>query len=81
MVSYEIEAGGEGSGNLAVEILDKNGNSVVKGLGMSGTLSIPNVKLWWPYSMSKQNFTEMYILKVSFFYFIYCVTSKNIYIT
>ena len=29
MVGYQIEAGGEGSGNLAVEILDKKGNSVV----------------------------------------------------
>ena len=63
-VKYDIKLGG-GSGSVTVEVTDDTGTTVAKGTSMKGTLSVPKAKLWWPFSMSMQNFTDMYTLKVT----------------
>ena len=50
-----------------VEILDRNGDTVAKGVSLSGTLHIPSVTPWWPYSMSKDSAGYLYTLKVRYF--------------
>ena len=64
MVDYSVVLGG-GSGNLSVEIVDdETGDTVATSNKRMGSITVSNPKLWWPYSMSKQNFTNMYTLKV-----------------
>ena len=50
-----------------VEILDRDGDTVAKGDSLSGTLHIPNVTLWWPYSMTKDSAGYLYTMKVRHF--------------
>ena len=64
LVTYEVALGG-GNDSVSVEIEDSAGTAVAKGTGLKGLLKVPQAKLWWPYSMSGQNFTHMYTLKVS----------------
>lgn len=64
-VSYDVTLGG-GSGTVSVEVLDPSGATVASGSKANDVLAVPNAKLWWPFSMSGQNFTDMYILKVRF---------------
>jgi len=47
-----------------VEVLDRNYTSVVQGQGANGTLTIPSVRLWWPYTMSRNDFGYQYTLQV-----------------
>ena len=54
-----------GNGNVTVEVVDdESGSKVGQSDKMTGTITVAHPKLWWPYSMSKQNFTNMYTLKV-----------------
>ena len=62
-VKYEVVAGGTATG-VVVEVLDMKGKTGVSGNQMNGQLTIPDVQLWWPYTMSGKNFTYMYTLKV-----------------
>ena len=66
IVDYSVVLGG-GSGNLSVEVVDdETGDTVATSNKRMGSMTVSNPKLWWPYSMSKQNFTNMYTLKVGF---------------
>jgi len=40
-----------GTGDVSVQLLDKQGVVVANGAAASGTLQIANAKLWWPYTM------------------------------
>jgi beta-glucuronidase len=42
-----------GTGTVSVQLLDKQGVVVASGPSASGTLQVPNAKLWWPYTMVK----------------------------
>ena len=64
IVGYEVTLGG-GNGSVTVEVVDATGTTVAKASDLKGMLKVPKAKLWWPYSMSGQNFTDMYTLKVS----------------
>lgn len=49
VVNYRIESGaGNDTVKTAVELLDEEGQSVASGAGASGTLKVPNAKLWQP---------------------------------
>jgi len=47
-VSYETVITGDQSGSLSASIIDENGVKVGEGSGLSGEISIPDVKLWKP---------------------------------
>ncbi|KAI0212759.1 Beta-glucuronidase [Lamellibrachia satsuma] len=64
-VRYAVKPGyNESLPKADVEILDRDGETVARGFSVSETVTIPNVTLWWPYSMSTDNFGYMYTLKV-----------------
>ena len=63
-VDYKVMVSG-GNGNVTVEVVDdESGSKVGQSDKMTGSITVAHPKLWWPYSMSKQNFTNMYTLKV-----------------
>lgn len=37
---------------VTVRVLDRDGNAVAEGTGLSGDLEVENANLWWPYTMS-----------------------------
>jgi beta-galactosidase/beta-glucuronidase len=49
---------------VVVNVIDADGLVVAKGQGTSGTLTVENAILWWPYSMNKEKFGYRYTLKV-----------------
>ena len=65
-VRYDIAHGGssEVDPQTHVDILSQDGEHVARASGLSGSFQIPNVTLWWPYSMSKHQFGHMYTLMV-----------------
>lgn len=51
-VSYAVDAIQEGSsGIVSVALRDKDNVIVAEATGESGTLTVPNANLWWPYTM------------------------------
>ena len=65
-VRYDVEHGGgsEVDPQTHVDLLSQDGEFIARASGLSGSFQIPNVTLWWPYSMSKEQFGHMYTLKV-----------------
>lgn len=64
-VSYKVSVlGPSNDATLKVAVVDAMGKVVASGSGQQGSLSIPSVKLWWPYTMSGKNFTDMYKFQV-----------------
>ena len=50
IVSYEVRTGGAHSDKeVAVKILDEDGNCVASAAGRKGTVTIPDARLWWPF--------------------------------
>lgn len=47
ILQYEAETEGEGA--VHVEIFDVEGNKVAEAEGASGTITIPDARLWWPW--------------------------------
>ena len=50
--------------DCVVDVLDKKGNKVASGNGLSGSITVPNATLWWPYTMD-DNPGYLYTLRVS----------------
>lgn len=48
-----------------VNIIDRDGSVVNTTKGNSAQLSIQNVKLWWPFTMSNETSAYLYTLEVS----------------
>lgn len=49
---------------LVVELLDEEGNQILYDKGPLGRMSLPNPKLWWPYTMSNTSYAYLYTLQV-----------------
>lgn len=78
IIHYNITYGGTlstaGSGQdsvqCVVDLLDRNGNYAVRknrnfvNNGLSGTIEVPNARLWWPYLMNEE-VGYLYTLQVS----------------
>ncbi|CAE1312335.1 uidA [Acanthosepion pharaonis] len=47
-----------------IQVLDKDGKTVVRATGISGTIMIPNANLWWPYTMNKTSPAYLYTFRV-----------------
>ena len=56
---------------MVVEILDKDGVSVGSSTKSQDTITIPNAKFWWPYTMNSVSPGYLYTLKVVYIY-IFC---------
>lgn len=81
IIHYNITYGGTlstaGSGQdsvqCVVDLLDRNGNYAVRknrnfvNNGLSGTIEVPNARLWWPYLMNEE-VGYLYTLQVSTMY-------------
>lgn len=66
VVNYVVSSGGPpGFIGMVVEILDRDGISVGSSTKAQDTISIPNAKFWWPYTMNKGSPGYLYTLKVS----------------
>ncbi|CAL8111716.1 unnamed protein product [Orchesella dallaii] len=50
-IAFTIDTISEGTAAVSVALRDKEGNVVAQAAAASGTLTIPNAKLWWPYTM------------------------------
>ncbi|ODN06660.1 Beta-glucuronidase [Orchesella cincta] len=50
-VTYSIVVVTEGTATVSVTLRDKEGAVAAQGSTASGTLQVPNAKLWWPYTM------------------------------
>lgn len=50
---------------ITVEVLDRNGTKVAEGADLVGSLQVSNVQLWWPFSMSHEEYAYLYTLVVS----------------
>ncbi|CAL8111717.1 unnamed protein product [Orchesella dallaii] len=50
-VAYAIEVVTEGAPTVSVALHDKDGVIAAQGSAATGTLQVPNAKLWWPYTM------------------------------
>lgn len=76
IIQYTITTGGSLSNGEAavcfVDLLDQEGNFIIRKNrnstlnGLSGTIEVPNAKLWWPYLMHP-NPGYMYTLQVLYF--------------
>jgi beta-glucuronidase len=56
-----------GTGSVSVALVDKAGLTVATGTGLSGSLTVTNAKLWWPYAMAAEAGVDpgyLYTLKV-----------------
>ncbi|XP_068600766.1 beta-glucuronidase [Brachionichthys hirsutus] len=51
IVKYNISVRGPAATSLRVTLTDKDGHSVASSGGASGSLSVADVKAWWPYLM------------------------------
>jgi len=50
-VAYSIDSISEGAATVSVALRNKEGVIVAQATTASGTLQVPNAKLWWPYTM------------------------------
>jgi beta-glucuronidase len=57
-----------GTGTVSLQLIDKQGTVVATGASASGTLQVPNAKLWWPYTMmtNASDAGYLYTLQVRF---------------
>ena len=64
---------GNSNVTVRVELEDKLGTLVTSGNGATGELTVPNAKLWWPYTMvtNDSDAGYLYILTVSFYCALY----------
>ena len=53
LVNYTVELKGDSKAKLSVKVYDKNGNFIKQQDGQSGTVTIPNATLWWPFLMDE----------------------------
>jgi len=60
-VNYAIDVVTEGTATVSVALRDKEGVIVAQGSGISGTLQVPNAKLWWPYTMVNDSSNAGYL--------------------
>ncbi|CAG2120217.1 unnamed protein product, partial [Medioppia subpectinata] len=65
VINYEITHSVKTSAaECVVEVMDKSGKKVAEAKGYSGSITIPNAKLWWPYT-TDPNPGYLYTLRVS----------------
>ncbi|XP_068186609.1 beta-glucuronidase [Antennarius striatus] len=63
VVKYSISVGGGAAAGLKVTLRDKDGHAVAASSRLSGSLSVADAKLWWPYLMH-ENPGYLYSLEV-----------------
>ena len=51
----------QASGTVNVSLVDKEGKVVATGAGTEGELTVPNAKLWWPFTMVKNDSDAGYL--------------------
>jgi len=50
---------------VTVDVVDRNGTVVATSSSPNGSLTVANVRLWWPYTMNRNDFGYQYILRVT----------------
>ena len=65
IIDYTVEhSETETKPECVVEVLDKKGKKVASAKGVSGSITVANATLWWPYTMD-DNAGYLYTLRVS----------------
>lgn len=63
IINYQISILGSANPKVTVMLADKEGRCVANSTGVSGTIKVLNVNLWWPYLMH-ENPGYLYSLEV-----------------
>ncbi|XP_046568839.1 beta-glucuronidase-like isoform X2 [Haliotis rubra] len=66
IMQYQIDVGGSAQGSsIKVDVEDKDGNVVGTSTNFTGTVTVANANLWYPYTMMPNSPAYLYTLKMT----------------